>query len=63
MYQGDGLNLYAYCHNNPVKYYDPSGYAQEMAPCGGNGNIGEGQETRAQNGEIATYLEENGYYL
>ena len=25
VYQGDGLNLYAYCHNNPVIYYDPSG--------------------------------------
>ena len=27
-YRGDGLNLYAYCANNPVMYYDPSGYAQ-----------------------------------
>ena len=26
VYQGDGLNLYAYCVNNPVVYYDPSGY-------------------------------------
>lgn len=26
VYQGDGLNLYAYCGNNPVAYYDPSGY-------------------------------------
>ena len=26
VYQGDGLNLYAYCRNNPVVYYDPSGY-------------------------------------
>ena len=24
-YRGDGLNLYAYCANNPVVYYDPSG--------------------------------------
>lgn len=24
--QGDGLDLYAYCGNNPVIYYDPSGY-------------------------------------
>ncbi len=27
VYRGDGLNLYAYCANNPVVYYDPSGYA------------------------------------
>ena len=26
VYQGDGLNLYAYCKSNPVIYYDPSGY-------------------------------------
>ena len=26
-YRGDGLNLYVYCGNNPVIYYDPSGYA------------------------------------
>ena len=25
-YRGDGLNLYAYCGNNPVRYWDPSGY-------------------------------------
>ncbi len=28
-YHGDGLNLYAYCSNNPVTYYDPSGYGRE----------------------------------
>ena len=26
-YRGDGLNLYAYCANNPVYYIDPSGYS------------------------------------
>ena len=30
-YYGDGLNLYAYCHNNPVKYVDPSGHDQICA--------------------------------
>ena len=25
-YYGDGLNLYVYCHNNPVMYVDPSGH-------------------------------------
>ena len=28
-YRGDGLNLYAYCANNPVVYYDPSGHIQK----------------------------------
>ncbi|SDP16473.1 RHS repeat-associated core domain-containing protein [Clostridium gasigenes] len=28
VYRGDGLNLYAYCGNNPVEYYDPSGYME-----------------------------------
>jgi len=28
-YRGDGLNLYAYCGNNPVMYYDPSGHNQD----------------------------------
>ena len=27
VYQGDGLNLYVYCGNNPVVYYDSSGYS------------------------------------
>ena len=31
-YRGDGLNLYAYCANNPVIYYDPSGYG--LCPIG-----------------------------
>ena len=25
-YRGDGLNLYTYCWNNPVRYVDPSGH-------------------------------------
>lgn len=47
VYQGDGLNLYAYCDSNPVMYYDPSGYA--AVPGGGcppgsqfGGDAGEG---------------------
>ena len=27
IYRGDGLNLYTYCDNNSVIYYDPSGYS------------------------------------
>lgn len=28
-YYGDGLNLYTYCDNNPVRYVDPSGYGKQ----------------------------------
>ena len=28
VYRGDGLNLYSYCHQNPVIYFDPSGYKE-----------------------------------
>nr|WP_278245765.1 RHS repeat-associated core domain-containing protein [[Clostridium] methoxybenzovorans] len=34
-YRGDGLNLYAYCQNNPITYYDPSGYLG-LCPAGKN---------------------------
>ena len=30
VYRGDGLNLYTYCWDNPVTYYDPSGYAYSL---------------------------------
>lgn len=39
-YRGDGLNLYAYCGNNPVIYYDPSGHdgmAYSDDPSAGSG--------------------------
>ncbi len=35
-YRGDGLNLYAYCANNPVVYYDPSGHAMNYENTGEN---------------------------
>ncbi len=45
VYLGDGLNLYAYCGNNPVNYSDLSGYAKALPQTGNgcppNGNIGE----------------------
>lgn len=39
VYQGDGLNLYAYCGNNPVVYCDPSGYTENchQEQTGGDG--------------------------
>ena len=33
VYRGDGLNLYVYCANNPVMYYDPSGYEEQNVGC------------------------------
>ena len=50
VYQGDGLNLYAYCRNNPVIYYDPSGYnkASSSDGCTGEGKFGENTEVKAE---------------
>lgn len=44
-YRGDGLNLYAYCANNPVSYFDPSGHKAQYANGGvqGSGNTPAGQ--------------------
>ena len=41
VYQGDGLNLYAYCGNNPVVYYDPSGYEEKGCVTAKNGGDGK----------------------
>ena len=40
VYQGDGLNLHAYCKNNPVIYYDPSGH-NDKENCGKGKNTGK----------------------
>ncbi len=44
-YRGDGLNLYAYCKNNPVVYYDPSGYGEEKCDKVGGNDSKSGRAT------------------
>ncbi len=39
IYRGDGLNLYAYCGNNPVGYWDPSGYSKDKINIPGDYNF------------------------
>jgi RHS repeat-associated protein len=59
-YRGDGLNLYAYCQNNPVVYYDPSGYAASPI-CDAKANAYQkildegGQLTKDQYAELKRY--------
>ncbi|WP_235919910.1 RHS repeat-associated core domain-containing protein [Clostridium porci] len=49
-YLGDGLNLYAYCENNPVVYYDPSGYSSYEAKVGsGIGDEGGSKGSNSSN--------------
>ena len=50
-YLGDGLNLYAYCENNPVMYYDPSGYSSYEAKVGS----GIGDEGGSKSGSSSRY--------
>ena len=47
-YLGDGLNLYTYVQNNPVRYVDPSGHcAKENGVSeGGSNSLNEGLYTR-----------------
>ena len=65
-YRGDGLNLYAYCRNNLVVYYDPSGHDLVV-------NSSNGPETTNTSGvekenlgnsstDVRSSLEASGYY-
>ena len=54
VYQGDGLNLYAYCGNNPVVYDDPSGYARKACPP--KGKISESVDESGSKTDVTTGL-------
>ena len=56
VYQGDGLNLYAYCGNNPVVYDDPSGYARKACPP--KGKISESVDGSGSETGPYAYLED-----
>lgn len=53
-YEGDGTNLYAYCRNNPIQYYNPSVYRGETNEKGhitSKGEEGKTPSTITEGGE------------
>ena len=55
MYRGDGLNLYAYCANNPMMYYDPSGYCAQVGFADNTEDAAAVINKSLANGEEITY--------
>ena len=56
-YRGDGLNLYAYCRNNPVYYVDPSGNICEKRANILMENVRKGNElTRKEKRQLGAHL-------
>ena len=64
VYQGDGLNLYAYCGNNPVVYDDPSGYASTSIgkACPPQGKISESVDETSYGKSSSNCMELVPYY-
>ena len=59
-YRGDGLNLYAYCGNNPVMYYDPSGY-NGIGDCPASNQANHDEQKSADEG--GSNLEKTDFYV
>ena len=54
-YRGDGLNLYAYCRNNPVYYVDPSGHICEKVAERIREKIKNGTASKNERKKLAAY--------
>ncbi len=55
-YNVDGLNLYAYCRNNPVSYVDPSGSICKTAADAIIDKMKNNKATRNEQKKLAAYL-------
>ncbi|MDE7203878.1 MAG: hypothetical protein K2O91_18755 [Lachnospiraceae bacterium] len=55
-YNVDGLNLYAYCMNNPLSYIDPSGNICDKAKDAIIEKLKNNQATRNEQKKLAAYL-------
>ena len=57
-YRGDGLNLYAYCRNNPVFYIDPSGHMCEKGVDRVTGEINTRTATKDDVKNLSSHIRE-----